>query len=207
MPTTLYIFSDEEVVMDSGTVIFTVCQKLVSQACRVRIVTNNLAVGRQLSELPQYPCFILPGRLESRHLASLGDETDNYLHGRLNQGQVKFGFIAATSFTWALGIAGNDPRHASFKKVILEECDRAIIVFEGEKIIQQSGIPICASREEWTRILDERQESLYVVTHQPEQWEGLNATKKNLYNKTINELKEKLGEDHVFALSPEDDAY
>jgi DeoR/GlpR family transcriptional regulator of sugar metabolism len=194
--------SNKGVVLDSGTVTFTICEKLIAATCRVKIITNNIAVGRQLSELPQYPCFILPGRLESKYLASLGEETDNYLKGKLNQEEVTVGFIAATSFSSEYGIAGNDPRHASFKKVILEECPSVVIVFEGEKILEDGGIPIYATSEMWNAVLDRRKDNLHVITHQPEQWDQLNAVKRSLYERTIDELKKKIGQDRVVALSP-----
>ena len=44
--------SDKEVVLDSGTVTFTICEKLVSETCKVPIVTNNIALGRYVSVIP-----------------------------------------------------------------------------------------------------------------------------------------------------------
>ncbi len=112
------------------------------------------------------------------------------------------GFIAATSFSSENGIAGNDPRHASFKKVILEECPSVVLVFEGEKILEDVGIPIYGSSDLWKAVLDRRKGSLHVITHQPENWEKLGAVKRNLYEKTVEELRRQIGEDRVVALSP-----
>lgn len=191
---------NEGIVLDSGTVTLTICEKLVQETCYIPIVTNNVAVGIYVSELPRYPCYILPGRLESRYLACLGDETDSYLLQRLEQGELKYGFIAATSFTSDLGIAGNDIRHASFKKIILEKCQNVIIVFEGEKITQEVGIPIC-SENEWRSLLRKRHKDIYIITHRPERWDSMTEVKINLYNKTIDALKEKLGKDNVIDLA------
>ena len=195
--------SEQAIVLDSGTVTFTICEKLVEETCRVPIITNNIAVGRHLSLLPRYPCWILPGRLECRYLASLGEETDTYLKEKLKQQKVKYGFIAATSFSFAHGIAGNDPRHASFKKVILEECPNVVLVFEGEKIIQDIGIPIYTETDEWECILQEKGTNMYIITHQPEHWEQLSTVKKSLYERTIDEIKKRLGEKRITALTPE----
>ncbi len=196
--------SDQEVALDSGTVTFTICEKLVRETCRVPLVTNNIAVGRHLSEVPHYPCFILPGKLESRYLASLGPETDSYFLERLKQGHIASGIIAATSFSSAHGIGGNDPRHASFKKLLLENCPTAVLVFEGEKIIQEIGNPVYSPKE-WNNILAEREGKIYIITHRPEHWENLNEVKRNLYDRTIADLKQKLGQDRVIAL-PDDEA-
>jgi Trm5-related predicted tRNA methylase len=51
-------------------------------------------------------------------------------------------------------------------------------------------------------VLDRRKDSLHVITHQPEQWDQLNAVKRSLYERTIDELKKKIGQDRVVALRP-----
>lgn len=189
----------QEIVLDSGTVTFTICEKLVQESCQVPIITNNIAVGRHLSEIPRYPCFILPGKLESRYLASLGDETESYFLKMLTEHQVAYGIVAATSFTFEYGIAGNDPRHASFKKLMLENCPSTILVFEGEKIVQDIGIPICTT-EEWKRMLKTKE--IFIVTHRPEQWDTLGEAKKHLFERTVENLRTVLGEDRLVVLTP-----
>jgi DeoR/GlpR family transcriptional regulator of sugar metabolism len=197
----------DEIVLDSGTVTYTVCEKLVDEACCVRMVTNNLAAARLLSQIPNYPCFILPGTLESRYWASLGKETEKYLSERVKGGRIKYGIIAATSFSAATGIAGNDPRHASFKARMLDHCPTLIIAFEGEKILRAEGSPILQGRgraedsdivKQWREIMAEK--DIHIVTHFPEDWSLLRDAERALFNKTIADIVKVLGSRNVKVL-------
>ena len=197
----------DEIVLDSGTVTYTICEKLVEEACQVKIVTNNLAAARFLSQIPNYPCFVLPGKLESRYWASLGRETEKYLAQRIARKPIKYGIIAATSFSSTTGIAGNDARHASFKTLMLEQCPTVIIAFEGEKILRSEGSPILlrSARSEdedatrdWRQLMKDR--DIRVVTNYPEDWAHLKTADKTLFNKTIDDLIKALGPDKVKVL-------
>jgi DeoR/GlpR family transcriptional regulator of sugar metabolism len=195
------------IFMDSGTVTYTIGEEIVKQGERIPIMTNNLASCRLLSSIPAYPSFIIPGELESRYVATLGDECVEFLRKKLTASdggkRIELGLVAATSLTSTQGLCGNDPRHNAVKRALLELCPRSVVTFEGEKLLKPSGVPIFDSEDNWSAFASScRRESRSVqfVTHYPDQFESMPLHRKRFFESEIGRLRSLFGPESVVVL-------
>ena len=195
------------IFMDAGTVTYTICEEIVKQGERIPIMTNNLASCRLLSSIPAYPSFIIPGELESRYVATLGDECVEFLRKKLiaSDGgkRIQLSIVAATSLTSTQGLCGNDPRHNAVKRALLELCPCTVLTFEGEKLLKPSGVPIFDSEENWSKFgssCKEGTRNVRFVTHYPDQFESMPLHRKHFFESEIQRLRFLFGPDTVVLL-------
>ena len=210
--TFLHAYADRDdtwIFMDSGTATYTICEELVANALQVPVMTNNLASCRTLSVIPAYPLFVVPGEMETRYVASLGDECIAFVRDVMSSHSqkrpVQLALIAATSVTSNIGICGNDPRHNELKKTLLEKCPESLVVFEGEKLLHKNGVAIFKSRDNWrdfaTQCNDDR--TVRFITHYPENFSQVSLHQRKLFDTEIAKLKNMFGDDNVVVLGNE----
>ena len=195
---------ESTVFMDSGTTTYAVCEELVARGLRIPVITNNLASGRLLARIPKYPLVILPGRLDTTYVASLGSEAVQYAISRLGSpADVKLAVVAATAFTSTAGLCGHDEDHRALKRAVLTHSNDSIIVFAGEKLLEERGGPVFGSVTGWQAFVRTKRSDgsrLRILTHYPENWDKLPASQRTLFCNEIDALGNSLGTDNVTVL-------
>ncbi len=192
--------------LDSGTVTYTICEEIVSRACRIPVLTNNIASCRVFSTIPAYPAFVVPGEFDSHYVAALGSECTEYLEERLAQSDppnVDLSLIAATSLNSHTGICGNDQRHNDLKRLLMERCPKSIVVFEGEKLLGTVGSPIFTSHQQWKAFADSCRQAhrdILFVTHVPDDFHSATNTVRRLFNTEVQQLRNLFGEEAIVVL-------
>jgi hypothetical protein len=196
--------------MDSGTATYTICEEIVSRALRVPVMTNNLGGCRLLSTINAYPSFVIPGEVESRYVAALGDDTMAFLEGVLDQSKstqanknakrIQLAIVAVTSISSNAGICGNDSRHNRLKRALLEKCPECCVVFEGEKLLDPNGSPIFETDRNWLAFAKSCKGNVKFITHKPEAFQDRPDPQQRLFESEIARLKELFGEKSVVLL-------
>lgn len=203
---TLGSYDDPEVFLDSGTTTFAFAQHLVlSTEIPIRIRTNSIPALDELSRVPAYPVFGVPGHGSEKYRALLGSETTNFIRKRLSNPDngkcIRLAILAATSLNPFDGLRGNDTDHNLLKRLLLEECSQCFVIFEGEKLLFEHGSPIFTNQKRWLEFAKNARGRVEFVTHRPEAEHMTQIALKGRFDLGVLTLRKLFGNKAVTVLS------
>lgn len=157
------------IMLDSGTVTYSIAEALIESGRRIPIVTNNLFVVDKFPDILHYPVHVLTGDWDPRTRAAGGHETaieaTRYLTGEMDQ-KIDYAFLAANSIDPDLGISADAPIFSEFRAAMLRHAKNVVVVMQGEKFLKSVSDPVLPT-DEWRAILQKRsaESSMWVICH------------------------------------------
>ncbi len=195
-----FIFPDTKgIMLDSGTVTYTIADALIDSGLQIPIVTNNLAVVSKLKQVLRYPVTILPGNHDPRTQGIGGPLTakaaTEYLMGKMDI-SIDCAFLAANAIDPNLGFSADASIFSDFRAAILRHASKVVLVLQGEKLLKPISNPV-VSRKEWGELLLKRasESSIWVICHKPVHFYC--SVLESQYSDSIKRFRDKLPPNHV----------